>query len=70
MKEKTVDQKLVVTFEVEVDGSVFTFSSPYGANFGSQYDAAREFMKKIVELSNEVVEKTKRPEAKIEKVAK
>lgn len=51
-----MDIKTSVILEVEKDGHVFSLSMPSGAPFGKAYDAAFDFLQKIIELSKQAAD--------------
>lgn len=65
-----IDQRAVVTLEVEKNDRKYSFTMPIGepplgAPYGEAYDAAYEFLQEIVEMSQKAADRAKRKEVKV-----
>jgi hypothetical protein len=58
--------KTHIHFEVEKNERKYVFDMPAGASLGEAYDAVFEVLEKIVSMSKEAVDKSKRPECEKE----
>lgn len=65
-----MDQRGIISLELEKNGKKFSFTMPMGTPLGEAYDAAFSFLSEVLEMSKRAVEKAEKLKVEDKKAEK